>query len=298
MLLIGLTGSIATGKSSVSNLLTSPPHSLPLIDADILARRVVEPGTEGYKRVVAYFGPTTPDLLLPAPTSPTTTTNDQGEEKKKKRGSERPLNRAALGRRVFGDSPEKKRDRAVLNQMIHPRVRWEMYKAILYYYVCGYWAVVLDLPLLFESGLDLMCGAVVVVAVRDEEVQLRRLLERDRKVVGGGTMTREEAVGRVRSQWPVVAKVERCLGRNGNGNGKEREEARGLVIWNDGEKEELTAKVAEVVEKLKRRSPVWWSWLGLLVPLVGVLTGAWQMVRNLLDRWAWERKQKTVKAKL
>ncbi|KKZ60735.1 dephospho-CoA kinase, partial [[Emmonsia] crescens] len=66
MLLIGLTGSIATGKSTVSALLSSPPYNIPIIDADIIAREVVEPGTAGYRAIVDYFGPTTPDLLLPA----------------------------------------------------------------------------------------------------------------------------------------------------------------------------------------------------------------------------------------
>ena len=67
MLLIGLTGSIATGKSTVSSLLQQPPYSLPVIDADLLARKVVEPGTRGYRKIVNYFGPTTPDLLQEDP---------------------------------------------------------------------------------------------------------------------------------------------------------------------------------------------------------------------------------------
>ena len=286
MLLIGLTGSIATGKSSVSRLLTSPPHSFPLIDADLLARKVVEPGTKGYKRIVEYFGPTTPDLLLPLPA-----------EDGKERG--RPLNRAVLGRRVFGDTVEKKKDRAVLNGIIHPAVRWELYWLLLYYYIGGYWAVVLDVPLLFESGLDLICGTVVVVAVWDAEVQMRRLLERDH--AQGGDMTREEAEGRVRSQWDVRIKAGRCEARNqgiGIGVFGGGEEARGLVIWNDAGKEELGGKVGEVVERVRRRSPEWWSWVCLCVPPVGLTAGAWQMVRNLMDRWAWERRQKMEKAKL
>ncbi|KAF7171335.1 hypothetical protein CNMCM5623_003745 [Aspergillus felis] len=154
MLIIGLTGSIATGKSTVSTLLSSPPYSLPIIDADLLARQVVEPGTPAYKAIVNYFGPSTPDLLLPASDDDPT-------------GSHRPLNRPALGRRVFGTSEERKRDRMILNKIVHPAVRWEIYKALMYYYVHGHWAVVLDVPLLFESGMDLICGTVVVVGVRD-----------------------------------------------------------------------------------------------------------------------------------
>ncbi|KAK5988923.1 Dephospho-CoA kinase CAB5 [Cladobotryum mycophilum] len=113
MLLIGLTGSIATGKSTVSSMLSSPPHSLPIIDADVLARKVVEPGTKGYDAIVKHFGPTTPDLLVPASES----MPENGPD-----GKGRPLNRPALGKRVFGDSEELQRDRAVLNGIVHPAV--------------------------------------------------------------------------------------------------------------------------------------------------------------------------------
>ncbi|PWY92233.1 CoaE-domain-containing protein [Aspergillus heteromorphus CBS 117.55] len=166
MLIIGLTGSIATGKSTVSALLSSPPYSLPIIDTDLLARKVVEPGTPGYASILSHFLPSTPDLLLPPLDA-----NDPS--------SPRPLNRPALGRRVFGTSPSAIAARTTLNQIVHPAVRREIYKALLHYYVRGHWAVVLDVPLLFESGMDVLCGTVVVVGVRDPEVQMRRLRARD-----------------------------------------------------------------------------------------------------------------------
>lgn len=124
MLLLGLTGSIATGKSTVSNLLRSAPYSLPIIDADVLARKVVEPGTPGYKKILDYFGPTTPDLLLPIE-------DEQcGGNELGKDGKGRPLNRPALGRRVFGSEEDKVRDRKMLGSFIHPAVGKEIYKAI------------------------------------------------------------------------------------------------------------------------------------------------------------------------
>src|ERR1700761_731224 len=89
MLLLGLTGSIATGKSTVSQILSSPPHNLPIIDADVLARQVVEPGTAGYRAIVSYFGPKTPDLLLP-PEDPLCGGKEHGVN-----GKGRPLNRPA-----------------------------------------------------------------------------------------------------------------------------------------------------------------------------------------------------------
>uniref|UniRef100_A0A8H7N271 Dephospho-CoA kinase n=1 Tax=Bionectria ochroleuca TaxID=29856 RepID=A0A8H7N271_BIOOC len=143
MLLIGLTGSIATGKSTVSSLLSSPPYNLPIIDADILARKVVEPGTRGYNAIVKYFGPTTPDLLV----APSDTMPEAGPD-----GKGRPLNRPALGRRVFGDSEERKKDRNVLNGIVHPEVRWEMFKGVVGNYLRGHWAVVLDIPFCSRAG--------------------------------------------------------------------------------------------------------------------------------------------------
>ncbi|KAH6636504.1 dephospho-CoA kinase-domain-containing protein [Chaetomium tenue] len=194
MLLIGLTGSIATGKSTVSSLLSQPPYSLPIIDADLLAREVVEPGTPGYKAIVAHFGPSTPDLLVP-------TNPDDGMPEHGPSGLGRPLNRPALGRRVFGDDPARRADRAALNGIVHPAVRRAMARAVLGCYVRGCRAVVLDVPLLFESRLDRFCGAVMVVAVKDPEVQMERLRRRDPH------LSREDAENRVRSQGDVREKA-------------------------------------------------------------------------------------------
>ncbi|KAL9631806.1 MAG: hypothetical protein Q9164_005695 [Protoblastenia rupestris] len=159
MILIGLTGSLATGNSTVSNLLRSPPYSLPIINADLLARQVVEPGTYGYRKVVQHFDETTPDLLLPL---------SDADDK----ATQRPLNRATLGRRVFGHEPERIRDRKVLNRIIHPLGRLAMARQILYYHFMGYWAVVLDIPLLYESGLDIFVSVDIMVTVISPEMQI------------------------------------------------------------------------------------------------------------------------------
>jgi len=273
-LLLGLTGSIATGKSTVSRILSAPPYSLPIIDADVLARKVVEPGTVGYNAILAHFSPSTPDLLLP-------TSADIPEHGINGKG--RPLNRAALGRRVFGDEPERKRDRGVLNGIVHPAVRREMYKAIVHYYIRGHWAVVLDIPLLFESGLDLMCGVVMVVAVTEPEVQMRRLRERDQG------LSAQEAMDRVRSQWDVRDKARRAEDRGGG---------RGVVVWNDGGMEELKTEVARVMEKVKQGSPRWWAWMLLGCPVLGGFVGVWNMFMAWLARKKWEQAKAKEKAKL
>ncbi|RDA91923.1 hypothetical protein CP533_1287 [Ophiocordyceps camponoti-saundersi (nom. inval.)] len=268
MLLIGLTGSIATGKSTVASLLALPPHSLPIVDADVLARRVVEPGTSGYDAIVRHFGPSTPDLLVEASESMPARGPD---------GKGRPINRPALGRRVFGDSEERTRERAVLNAIVHPAVRLEMFKAIVGCYLCGHWAVVVDVPLLFESRLHRFCGATIVVAVADAETQMRRLMARD------SHLSRQDAEHRVRSQVGVRLKAARCAARG---------PGRGLVLWNDGSKQELAESLDKAMATLRRERPSWWSWLLLFCPPLTLVVAAWRLWENVRIDRRWEAKEK------
>ncbi|QPH12562.1 hypothetical protein C2857_004770 [Epichloe festucae Fl1] len=274
MLLIGLTGSIATGKSTVSSLLQSPPHQLPIVDADVIAREVVAPGTAGYAAIVKHFAPTTPDLLV----EPSDAMPQDGPD-----GKGRPLNRPALGKRVFGDSPALQKDRAVLNSIVHPAVRKELFKRVVGCYLRGHWAVVLDIPLLFESKLDRFCGTTMVVAVSDPEIQMRRLMERD------GHLSREDAENRVKSQTDVRIKAQRCA---------ERGEGNGVVLWNDGSRDELAARLDEAMRKLRKSSPDWWSWVLLGCPPLAVVVSAWRIWQNTRMSRRWEKSQMDAKAKL
>lgn len=348
MLLIGLTGSIATGKSTVASILTAPPYNLPIIDADLLARQVVAPGTRGYAEIVEYFGKKIgmEDLFLELEPEPKPESKPEVEGRGKdavsasstanatlaasstsslndKNGKQpipslRPLNRAALGRRVFGPSPSAQRDRKVLNRITHPRVRLAMLRLILYYYIMGHWAVVLDIPLLFESGLDIFCGGVIMVAVRDPEVQMRRLLDRDR----GKGLGRKEAENRVLSQGRVQDKV---------GRTRERGVGRGVVVWNDEGLGELRGEVERAVveiagyaagerreekndgeEKLtgsRRKEGInlhassqklqlpphptrWWTWWLWASPWLAVLVAAAEVLRGWKARRRWELRHK------
>ncbi|KAI1330396.1 dephospho-CoA kinase [Xylariaceae sp. FL0255] len=274
MLFIGLTGSIATGKSTVSSILSSPPHSLPIIDADVLARKVVEPGTNGYNAIVKYFGPTTADLLVPVSES----VPEGGVD-----GKGRPLNRPALGKRVFGNSEERKKDRVVLNGIVHPEVRKEVYKSILWYYLTGHWAVVLDVPLLFESGWDKLSGVVMVVAVKEPEVQMKRLMDRDPH------LSHEDAQNRVQSQTDIRLKAKRCEARG---------KGRGVVVWNDGSREELKANIDNALAEIRGSSPSWWNMLCLLCPPLGVLAGTWAYWHNISINKRWTALELREKAKL
>ncbi len=266
MLFLGLTGSIATGKSTVSSLLSKPPYSLPIIDADLIARQVVEPGTAGYNAIVKYFSPSTPDLLLPDATP-----------------KGRPLNRPALGRRVFGGGAEKERDRKMLNSIVHPAVRKEMYKQMLWAYLKGSWAVVLDVPLLFESGWERYCGTILVVGVTDPAIQINRLRSRD------SHLTEEDARNRVMSQGDVREKAERCL-RRGPG--------RGVVVWNDKDREYLTKEIQRVMQEVRGGSPRWWTFLCWICPPLGALAGLASWYRMKQVQLDWENEKKKEKAKL
>lgn len=274
MLLLGLTGSIATGKSSVSNILRAPPYNLPIIDADVLARKVVEPGTSGYQKVLDYFASSTPDLLQSA----SECGGENGPD-----GLGRPLNRPALGRRVFGNEPEKQKDRTALGKIIHPAVKWEMYKLMLKCYLTGCWAVVLDIPLLFESGWETLCGTILVVAVTEPELQMERLRARDEH------LSAEDARNRVESQVDVREKARRAL-RRGKGAG--------VVVWNDGDKDDLKREVDRVMRDVSAKSPRWWAWLLLLSPAFGGMAGLYSFVRSWLVQRSWQAEKQREKAKL
>lgn len=166
MLVVGLTGGIASGKSTVSRRLDEY-HHIPIIDADKIAREVVEPGQAAYKKIIAHFHSKIPDLLL----------------------EDNHINRAALGKWVFSNGE----DLQVLNQITHPAVRYTIFKRVLFYYICGYSMCVLDVPLLFEAKLDLFCGVTVTV-LSEVPIQFERLLARNPQ------MGEDEAINRINSQ--------------------------------------------------------------------------------------------------
>ena len=159
MVRIGLTGGIGAGKSTVAGRLRELGATI--IDADRLAREVVEPGTAGLAAVIQEFGP---QVLLP-----------DGR-----------LDRPALGRIVFGDAERLARLNAILHPLIGARTQ-----ALIEGASAGA-VLVHDIPLLVESGLAGGFQLVIVVHAPEPE-RIRRLVE-DRG------MTEEEAVSRIRAQ--------------------------------------------------------------------------------------------------
>jgi len=168
-LLVGLTGGIATGKSTVTGLLASP--SVRVVDADALAREVVEPGTPAHARIVAEFGK---DVLQP-----------DGR-----------LDRARLAEIVFPDPAKRKR----LEAITHPAIRARFDQIMADLEREGFDGILIwDAALLVESGGHRKMDKVVVVTT-DPATQLRRLTARDGS-------TEEAARARTASQMPLAVKA-------------------------------------------------------------------------------------------
>ncbi|MDW4318159.1 dephospho-CoA kinase [Staphylococcus saprophyticus] len=163
---IGLTGGIASGKSTVSELLSA--HGFKIVDADIASRQAVEKGTKGLERVKESFGEQAID--------------ENGE-----------MSRAYVGEVVF-NQPEK---RLELNEIVHPIVREIMEKEKAQYLSEGY-HVIMDIPLLFENNLQDTVDEVWLVYT-SESIQIDRLMERN-------NISMEEAKARVYSQISIDKK--------------------------------------------------------------------------------------------
>ncbi|MCY9091833.1 dephospho-CoA kinase [Bacillus mojavensis] len=170
-LVIGLTGGIASGKSTVANMLID--KGITVIDADIIAKQAVEKGMPAYRQIIDEFGE---DILL-----------ENGD-----------IDRRKLGALVFTNEQK----RLALNSIVHPAVREEMLKRRDESIANQETFVVLDIPLLFESKLESLVDKIIVVSVT-KELQLERLIKRNQ-------LTEEEALSRIRSQMPLEEKVSRA----------------------------------------------------------------------------------------
>ncbi|MCM6833899.1 dephospho-CoA kinase [Leuconostoc mesenteroides] len=172
MLTVGLTGGIATGKSTVSALLRQA--GFPIVDADIVAREVVEPGTPTLEKIKLAFGPGIIDNGV--------------------------LDRRKLGQIVFEDGAQLKK----LNDIMQPAISSAMADKINFWRLQNVPILVLDVPLLFERDYDknkLVDKIIVVTA--SEEIQLFRLENRDQ-------LNNMEARNRVKAQLPMSQKIARA----------------------------------------------------------------------------------------
>ena len=167
-IIVGLTGGIATGKSTVSRMFKD--QSVPVIDADKIARQVCEIGEPAYDKIVTTFGS---EIIL--------TTGH--------------LNRKKLGKMVFEDNKKLKK----LNGIVHPEVKKVIREEIKRHKVFKTPFIVLDVPLLFESRFNLLCDVIVVVFT-NEKTQLERLKKRDH-------FNEEDAKKRMAAQMSIKEKL-------------------------------------------------------------------------------------------
>ena len=167
-LVIGLTGGIASGKSTVSNMLKE--MYVTVVDADVEARLAVEKGEPAYNKIIGEFGR---EILM-----------EDGE-----------INRPKLGSIIFHQAEKRK----LLNEITHPEVRKRMKEQVENAKKNKEEVVVLDIPLLFESKLTNLVDKTILVFV-DNETQLQRLIVRNNLSV-------EDAEARIRSQMPLSDKV-------------------------------------------------------------------------------------------
>ncbi|MBO0422104.1 dephospho-CoA kinase [Enterococcus plantarum] len=169
-MVLGLTGGIATGKSTVVSVFRS--LNFPIVDADIIAREIVEVGKPALKKVVAVFGS---EIL-----------NREGA-----------LNRKKLGEIIFSDEKKRKKLNEVLSPFLKEAILTEINdkkdQAPL---------VIVDIPLLYEGGYDVFVDKVAVVYV-PEEIQLVRLMKRD-------NLSEEQAQLRIDSQLPIEEKKQKA----------------------------------------------------------------------------------------
>jgi dephospho-CoA kinase len=195
-LIIGLTGGIASGKSTVSQMLLD--MGIPVIDADIEARNVVAIGQKAYHQIVDTFGK---EIL-----------SENGE-----------LDRVKLGSIVFHDEGK----RLQLNAIVHPAVRERMSLEKVRLLNFGHHVVVLDIPLLFESRLTQLVEKTILVFV-DEKVQLQRLMARNQ-------LTVSDATARIQSQMSLRDKIklaDEVINNNGTIEETKIQLIRILQKWN------------------------------------------------------------------
>lgn len=170
--ILGLTGGIASGKSTVSNYFKA--HHIPVVDADKIANDIMAAGQPVVEDIRKYFGP---EYIL-----------ENGE-----------VDRALLGKIVFA-SPEKL---SLLNDLVQDEIRKEIKKQAEALLKENYPLIVLDVPLLYEGRYEPHLDEIMVIYV-DKETQKERLLKRNPE------LTEEDALNRIQSQMPLEQKAKRA----------------------------------------------------------------------------------------
>ena len=167
---IGLTGGIASGKSTISEYIKTHTK-FPILDADNISRELIKPNTIGYKKILDYFGNQIID----------------------KKSSEKAINRKVLRKIIF----ENEKDRAWVQKLLHPLIKDTMIKE------CNQYKnneiILLVIPLLFEAKFEDICTEIWLVKCTEEQ-QIKRLVKRDK-------ISEEEARSIIKLQLNFEAKT-------------------------------------------------------------------------------------------
>lgn len=197
MLVIGMTGRSGSGKAFVSAIFDT--YGIMSLDTDVVSRIVYEPGQECYNELVSYFG----DNIL---------TNDRKIDRKK----------------LFDIAFASEEKYKVLNEIAHNHILGYCREWICKKKAAGLSAVIIDAPLLFESGFDKECDVTLAV-VSSDEIRIKRLIERD-------GITEESALKRLAKQKNDDYYIEHC----------------DFSVYNNGEDpDKLRNSIKDIVNKLK-----------------------------------------------
>ena len=186
---IGLTGGISTGKSNLSSALKKAGAKI--IDADEISRSLTAPGGEALPLIRKEFG----DQVF------------DGEN----------LDRRALGEMVFGHEENRKKLNAIVHPMVFAKMRAEI--------AASDGPVIMDVPLLFECGMDAWCDEIWCAYV-PQKIQAKRLMERDR-------LTYRQAMNRIHSQMPTLEKARRADRVIRTAGSREESAAIVLSMWQE-----------------------------------------------------------------
>ena len=170
-LVLGLTGGIATGKSTADKFFEG--KNIPIVDCDEIAHNIMNVNKPAWKDIKEVFG-------------------------EKYLNEDQTINRKKLGKLVFNDPTKMK----ILNEITHPRIFQEMESQIAQYKSEGYSLIIVDAPVLFESHSEKYYDKTLVISL-PQDLQIKRLMARN-------NLTKEEALSRINSQMSLKEKEARA----------------------------------------------------------------------------------------
>ncbi|CAH1647788.1 unnamed protein product [Spodoptera littoralis] len=228
MFIVGLTGGLATGKSTVLSIFRA--NGIAVIDADEVARQVLLPGTKAWRELRGFFGD---EVLF----------------------SDGNVNRARLGEIVFDDIEKRRK----LNAITHPRIQRAMMKMAISYFFSGHSYIVMEVPLLFETGKMLTFMHKIITVVCEDHQQLERLCKRN-------DFSENVAKKRISCQMPLEEKVAKSH----------------FVIDNSGSFENTRQQTECIIRLLKRSKFTWYFRAIFGIAFLSVVFGIGHIVSNFI----------------